>query len=273
MAKDTDWMSALMNPSKGSFMSWMRGQSAQYNPLIGLLKGQMQGMRPEKDFTVKAYEKLLGAQPSREGISGAYQTAAANLANYMRGLDTTRGAQGVSDIIGSVGAGLGISPGVSGDLAQAAGTLSGVGAAGGDVMSKAILSGATGQLAGLETQALADAAQRNQELTLGLGQAKTTAKAGQRDIARMIAELQGKKIGGRLNPLDVANQFMTFRQNQKKLADFLAGSSGRGGGTQTTQTPPSDTGIDFSSPPIASIASGLNSLIGSVSPGPRGINR
>lgn len=238
MAKDKNWMSALMNPSKGSFMDWMRGQTNQYAPLINLLKDQRGAMSPDKDFMVQAYQKLLGAQPSREGISGAFQTASANLAKYMQGLDTTRGAQGVSDIVGSIGAGIGASPGVASDLAVAAGTLSGVGAQGGDVMSKAILSGMTGQLAGQEVAALSDQAKQNMELVLGLGKAKSEAKGAQRDVAKMIAELQGKRIGAGLNPFDVANQLMTFRQNQKKLADFLAGSSGRGGGTETTPDKP-----------------------------------
>lgn len=237
--KKGDWMSQYMNPQQGDFMRWMRGQTGQFKPLMGVLKDQIGAMSPDKDFTVQAYQKLLGAQPSREKVSGAYQTAAANLANYIQGVDTTRGGQGVSDIIGSIGAGLGVSPGVAGDVAQAAGTLSGVGSAGGDVMSKAILSGGLGQLAGLETQALSDQAARQQELGLGLGQAQSSAKQMQRQLALQLAETKGKSIGARMNPLDIASAFMTFSKNKKALDEYLKGSSGgSGGGTTKTVTPP-----------------------------------
>lgn len=275
MAKK-DWMSRYMNPSGKGFASWLRSQTGQYNPLIGVLKDQLVGMRPEKDFNVQAYEKLLGAQPSRESIAGSYQSARDSMAKYMQDLDTTKGAQGVSDIIGSVGAGLGVSPGVSGDLAQAAGTLSGVGAQGGDVMSKAIMSGMTAQLSGQQTQALSDAAQRNMDLMLGLGQAKSTAKSGQREIARMLAELKGKKSAATLNPFDIANSVMSFKQNQKQLMEYLKGSSGGGGRTQQTQTPPPNDNNPptYTGMPYDVVASGLNSLLGvNRQPGPRGMNR
>ena len=237
MAKD--WMSKYMNPSKGSFEKWLRGQTGQYKPLIGLLTDQRNAMSPESDFSVKAYRALLGAQPSREAITGGYQTAMADLAKYIQGVNTTQGAQGVSDIVGSVGAGLGVNPGAAADVAQAAGTLSGVGAAGGNVMSEAIMGGVQAQLKGQQLQALTDAASRSQQLALGLGEAEQSAKDKQRSIAQQIAELQGKQVAGRLNPLDIATAFMKFSKSQKALADYLKGSSGGGGGTgKTPQNPP-----------------------------------
>lgn len=262
MASNKNWMSQFMDPSKKGFMSWLGSQTGQYNPAIKELERQFRLGGPANDFMVGTYNKLLGAQPSREGISGAFQTAQANLANYMKNLDTSKGAQGVSDIIGSIGAGIGAAPGTSMDLAQAAGTLSGVGAQGGDVMSKAIMSGMSGQLAGQEVQALSDAAKQNMELMLGLGQAKESSRRNRNAVGLQLAQLLGQKKGATLNPLDVANAFMTFSKNKKSLADFLAGSSGRGSSsTRTGGGGDGQVNIDFSSPPIAAIASGLNGLV------------
>ena len=260
MAKD--WMKQYMNPSQKDFMSWMRGQTAgQYNPLIGKLKDQIVGMAPEKDFMVKAYQSLIGAQPSQESIKGAYQTSMADLAKYIQGVNTTQGAQGVSDIVGSIGAGLGVSPGVSADLAQAAGTLSGVGEAGGNVMSQAILGGAMGTLRGQELQALQGQANQAQQLMLGLGQSQEEAKKGQRAAVLQLAELQGKKAAGRMNPFDIANAMMSFSKNQKALADYLRGSSG-GGGINTPKTPTGGGGNGFDPAKLAAAmaSSGLQGV-------------
>lgn len=242
MANDKNWMSQFMNPSGKDFAKWLNSQSSQFNPAIKELERQFGLGGVGKDYMVGTYNKLLAAQPSRESISGAFQTAQANLANYMKNLDTTKGAQGVSDIIGSVGAGIGVSPGVSGDLAEAAGTLSGVGAQGGDVMSKAIMSGMTGQLAGQESQALSDAAKQNMELMLGLGQAKESARDKRSAVGLQLSELLGKQKAGVLNPLDVANAFMTFSKNKAALAKYLKGGSGKSGKSSTTTPTTSSIG-------------------------------
>ena len=226
MAKN--WMSAYMNPSKASYKNWMKKQTGQFNPLLNVLTDQRNAMSPENDYQVQAYDKLLGALPSREKISEGYKSGLSNLAGYMQSIDTTRGAQGVSDIISSLGAGIGADVGASRDLATTAGTLSGVGASGGDIMSKALMQGAAGRFAGLEAQRLGEVEGRQQELTLGKGAAESAAKASQREIAKLIAQTKGQQSAAALNPFDVANAMMTFGGNKVKFAKLL---ESLGGGT------------------------------------------
>jgi len=267
-----NWMKAFMNPSKSSYMNWMKKQTGQFNPLINVLTDQRNAMSPENDYQVQAYGKLLGALPSREKVSEGYKSGLANLANYMQGVDTTRGAQGVADIIGSVGAGVGADVGASRDLAMTAGTLSGVGSAGGDVMTKALMTGAAGRFAGLEAQRLGEIEGRQQELMLGKGAAESAAKASQREIAKLIAQTRGQQSAAALNPFDVANAMMTFGGNKVKFAKLL---QGLGSGSGATGNAGSNKWEEMykdllrqnkvtsalSSPGVAGISSGLTGLL------------
>ena len=245
MAKN--WMNSFLNPSKSSYMNWMKKQTGQFNPLINVLTDQRNAMSPENDYQVQAYGKLLGALPSSERVSEGYKSGLANLAGYMQGIDTTRGAQGVSDIIGSIGAGIGADVGASRDLAATAGTLSGVGSTGGDVMTKALMQGAAGRFAGLEAQRLGEIEGRQQELMLGKGAAESAAKASQREIAKLIAQTKGQQSAAALNPFDVANAMMTFGGNQVKFAKLLESlNRGKGDtGKKGTNAPMSITAGDI----------------------------
>ena len=113
-------------------------------------------------------------------------------------------------------------------MAATAGTLSGVGSTGGDVMTKALMQGAAGRFAGLEAQRLGEIEGRQQELTLGKGAAESAAKASQREIAKLIAQTKGQQSAAALNPFDVANAMMTFGGNKVKFAKLL---ESLGGGT------------------------------------------
>lgn len=232
-AGDTSWMSAFMSPSQAQFMRYMGAQQGQYNPLIKTLRGQLAATKNiGKDPTVKAYESLLKALPSSEAVSGAYRGGLGNVAQYLQGIDVARGGRGVSEAIGALGGALGVEG--AGDIAQAAGTVSGVGAAGGDVFSKALMGAAAGKFAELETERLGQIGEQRQTLTLGAGEARKTAKAARQELARLLATTRGQRTAAALNPLDIATSIMAYKQNLQKLRGYGSGGSG------TTTTP--DTG-------------------------------
>ena len=229
-AGDTSWMDAFMTPSRQQFMQFTRGQQRQFTPVIKTLRAQLASMRNAgQDPTVKAYESMLAGLPSTESVRGAYGTGLQNVAQYLQGIDMARGGKGVSEALGAIGGALGVEG--AADIAQAAGTVSGVGEAGGDVMSKALMQAAAGQFAGLETERLGQLGEQRQALTLGAGEARKAAKQQRQELARMLAEARGQRIAAAPNPLDVANAFMQYQQNRRALAGY-----GRGGsGTSTTK--------------------------------------
>jgi hypothetical protein len=225
MAKEdkNDWMSAFMNPTKKQFMNYLRGQRGQYAPMIGTLLNQIRSSRPEQDFSVRAYESLLKSQPSAEGIRGAYGSGLQNLAKYIQYIDVSRGARGAADVVSGIGGALGVEG--AGDVAQAVGTVSGVGAAGGDVFSKALMQGAAGRFAGLETRALSDLAGRQQELMLGAGQARQAAKSQRQELARMLATARGERRASVPDPFTIASTLMGFQKAKQGLSGYGSGGS------------------------------------------------
>lgn len=230
-AGDTSWMDAFMAPTQRQYQQFLRGQQRQFRPMIQTLRGQLAGLQDAgKDPTVRAYESLLGALPSSEAVTGAYGTGVQNVAQYLQGIDMARGGRGVSEALGAIGGALGVEG--AGDIAQAAGTVSGIGEAGGDVMSKALMQAAAGQFKALETERLGQLGEQRQALTLGAGEARKAVREQRRELARMLAEARGQRIGAAPNPLDVANAFMQYQQNRKTLAGL--GRGGAGGATTTT---------------------------------------
>lgn len=243
-AGDTSWMERFMAPSQKQYQQFLRGQQRQYAPMIQTLRGQLAGLQDAgKDPTVRAYESMLGALPSGEAVSGAYGAGVHNVAKYLQGIDMARGGKGVSEALGAIGGALGVEG--AGDVAQAAGTVSGVGEAGGDVMSKALMQAAAGQFKALETERLGQLGEQRQALTLGAGEARKAVRTQRQELARMLAEARGQRIGAAPNPLDVANAFMQYQQNRKTLAGY-----GRGGAGGTTTTAPGGDGakVDVTSP-------------------------
>lgn len=243
-AGDTSWMERFMAPSQKQYQQFLRGQQRQYAPMIKTLRGQLAGLQDAgKDPTVRAYESMLGALPSGEAVSGAYGAGVQNVAQYLQGIDMARGGKGVSEALGAIGGALGVEG--AGDVAQAAGTVSGVGEAGGDVMSKALMQAAAGQFKALETERLGQVGEQRQALTLGAGEARKAVRTQRQELARMLAEARGQRIGAAPNPLDVANAFMQYQQNRKTLAGY-----GRGGAGGTTTTAPGGNGakVDVTSP-------------------------
>lgn len=227
-AGDTSWMDAFMAPTQRQYQQFLRSQQRQFRPMIQTLRGQLAGLQDAgKDPTVRAYEALLGSLPSTEAVTGAYGTGVQNVAQYLQGIDMARGGRGVSEALSAIGGALGVEG--AGDIAQAAGTVSGIGEAGGDVMSKALMQAAAGQFKALETERLGQLGEQRQALTLGAGEARKAVREQRRELARMLAEARGQRIGAAPNPLDVANAFMQYQQNRKTLAGL-----GRGGTGATT---------------------------------------
>jgi len=214
MAKqDEDWMSGFLKPTKKQFTQYLRGQQGQYGPMISTLLNQIRSSRPEQDFVVQAYDKLLKAQPSAESIREKYGSRMQNLASYITNLDTGVAGRGVSDVISGLGGALGVEG--AGDIATAASTVSGIGEAGGSVINKALMQGAAGRFAGLETQALSDLSNRLQELTLGAGQARQSAKSQRQELSRMLAQTRGQRRSAMPNPFEIAGMVKSYQDMMK----------------------------------------------------------
>jgi hypothetical protein len=247
---DMSWMDAFTTPTRAQFQRYLGGQQNQLTPMIRTLRRQLAGMRRQGDPTVKAYEALLAGVPTNEAVSGAFQGGLQNVSNFIQNLDMARGARGVSDIVGTIGGALGVEG--AGDVAQAAGTVSGMGAAGGDVMSKAIMAGAAGQFADLETQRLGQLAEQRQGLTMGAAEARKGARQERQELARMLAELRGQRRAAAPNPFDVANMLMQFQQNRRAMGGGGygggSGSVGRGRGRGRGRGNGDDKVIDVTSP-------------------------
>ena len=227
-AGDTSWMDAFMAPSRCQFQSYLLGQQGQFTPMIRTLRQQLAALRKSGDPTARAYQRMLEGLPTEEAVSGAYRGGLQNLQGFMQGLDMSRAGRGVSEALGAVGGALGVEG--AQDIAQAAGTVSGVGEAGGDVMSKALMQAAAGQFAGLETERLGQLAGQRQELTLGMGEARKAARAERQELARMLAEARGQRRAAAPNPFDVANMLMQFQQNRRAMGGYGGGGYGGGSG-------------------------------------------
>jgi hypothetical protein len=216
-------MDAFTTPTRAQFQRYLGGQQNQLTPMIRTLRRQLAGMRRQGDPTVKAYEALLAGVPTNEAVSGAFQGGLQNVSNFIQNLDMARGARGVSDIVGTIGGALGVEG--AGDVAQAAG----------DVMSKAIMAGAAGQFADLETQRLGQLAEQRQGLTMGAAEARKAARQERQELARMLAEFRGQRRAAAPNPFDVANMLMQFQQNRRAMGGGgYGGGSGGGAGSGAT---------------------------------------
>ena len=226
-AGDTSWMDRFMTPTQRQYQQFLRSQQRQFRPMIQTLRGQLAGLQDAgKDPTVRAYEALLGALPSNEAVTGAYGTGVQNVAQYLQGIDMARGGRGVSEAIGAIGGALGVEG--AGDVAQAAGTVSGIGEAGGDVMSKALMQAAAGQFKALETERLGQLGEQRQALTLGAGEARKAVREQRRELARMLAEVRGQRMAAAPNPFEVANMLMQFQQNRRAMSGGYGGGYGGG---------------------------------------------
>lgn len=255
---DKNWMDRLATPSRQAFMQYLKGQSGQFDPLINRLQMQIAGSAPEKDPVALAYERLSAGLPTGEAISQAYGGGLQNLTNFMKDVNVARGGQAVSEAVKGIAGAVGADTGTAADVATAAGAVSGVGG-GQDILSQALLESAGARFKGLEAQSLSDIAGQRQQFAMGAGEARLAAKERQRELARTMAELKGKKIASRQNPFEIAGMIMNF-QAAKKAAS--GGYGGGGGGSAATPTP-QQGGADPGEVAYRreAIASGLQGLI------------
>jgi len=241
MANSDNWMNSFLRPTRRQWMGYLRGQQGQFAPMIGTLLNQIRSSGPEKDFAVQAYEKLLAAQPSAESVRGAYGSRLGNLASYITNLDTGAAGRGVSEAISGIGGALGVQG--AGDVASAAGTVSGIGADGESVINKALLQGAAGQFAALENEALTGLSNRLQELALGLGESKKAAKLGRQELMRDLAGLRGQSRAAAMNPFEIATMIKNYQEMMRPRGggSFLVSPTtitdpGNGDGFNTTMS-------------------------------------
>lgn len=252
--KDKNWMDKYTTPSKKSFMSWMKSQKNQFNPMLGTLTNQMSLLKPENSELVKQYQSVLGRIPGADQVTAAYKGKGTEFANALSGMDFAKAGKGVSSIIGDVAGAIGADAGTAADTALAAGTVSGMGGQGGDVYSKALLGGATARFAGLEADTLKSNESNRQAMMLGLGESTDAARMKRMELGQMLAETKGKKIGFNQNPFDVASMFMQYQAAQKALS----GSGGSG----TTKKDKKDKKV-VEKPEYSGLSiEGLNNLMG-----------
>lgn len=218
-ARGANWMDAFAEPSRGSFMSWMRGQRQQFNPAIGALRNAVAGLNPDNNELVKSYRTLLGEIPSADAVSGAFGKKKEEIARLIAGTDFGAGGRGVSDIVSGLGG--------TSDVATAAGTVSGMGGQGGDVYSKAITAGSVAKLSEQEADQATRNSDRRMQLMLGMGEAVEGSKSERRQMGLTLAETLGRRAGATPNPFDLANMIMSYQQNRRNLS---GGGSGGGAG-------------------------------------------
>jgi len=219
---DPNWWKRL--PTQGEFGKFERAQREQFTPMIRELASQARSFVPSKTASVLELDRLMGAERSPEDISAAFSTRLGNLAQYMQGIDMSRGASGAADVVSAAAGALGVGD-VGADVAQQVGTVSGVGEYGGDVISKALMGGAAGRFAGLEADTLKERSNRMMQMGLSRAEALDSARRERRDIRTRLAETRGARRGAAVNPLD---RSMGFLQLAAGLRDF--DQSGMGGG-------------------------------------------
>lgn len=169
-----------MNPQSPIYKRYMKQQASPMAPYIKSMQAAMQGINPETDPYTMALQaqsqrditqdpgaqmlaNIQAALPTSEKISAEYGGAQQRLADYISKVDFGAGGKAVGDITSALGAAIGADLGQTKDVAQTAGTVSGMGGQGGDVYSKAILGGAGAQMEGLKAQRMSDVEGRRTE--------------------------------------------------------------------------------------------------------------
>ena len=230
--KNDDWMSQF-KPSQKAINRWLRGQQTQFNPLISTLLNQYRLSKGPSAVT-KSYQDILKGLPSQEKIGGAYESAFANFAGALQGLDMGRGARGASDIVSGLAGAIGAAPGAAADVAGAVGTVSGMGATGGDVMSKAILGGARVGLSQSAAEQMQAAAERAMQVRMGLAESQKADTDYRRQLGLQLAQAKSEKRGAALNPLELYSTLLGIRGQENALRGF----SGGGGSRNIINEPP-----------------------------------
>jgi len=227
MAKNTPdpdwWKSQIKPPTRREWNRFMRGQRQQFNPLISYWTRQSK-KKASDDPIVKQIEALMGGEKSVEDISGGYDAALAKVKDLVAGTNFAAMGQGVSGAVGALGGALGVEG--AGDIAQAAGRVSGIGD-GQDVFSQAIMAGVGSEFGKAKTESLKARADRLMQLGLSKAEAEKAARAEAAEARRELASLRGqRRAASTVNPLEQAMQFMQFGE---ALRGYNSGGYGAGG--------------------------------------------
>lgn len=252
MAKNTPdpdwWKSQITPPTQRQWNRFMRGQRQQFNPLIRYWTRQSK-KKASDDPIVKQIEALMGGEKSAEDITAGYDTALAKVKDLVAGTNFAAMGQGVSGAIGALGGALGVEG--AGDVAQAAGRVSGIGD-GQDVFSQAIMAGVGAEFGKAKSESLKARADRLMQLGLSKAEAEKAAKDEASQARMQLATLRGeRRAAGNVNPFERAMQFMQFGSALRDynaprysggsgsspsiediIAQILGGTGGGGGGNE-----------------------------------------
>jgi hypothetical protein len=242
MAEENDmsWLNEYLRPSRRSFERFLGGQQRQYNPLIRLLGQQLGGMRPGQDPMVKAYDEILKGMRTGEQVSERFAGSRANIMRLIQESPLAAAGDRAGALVSAVGAAIGADPTQTALTSESSKSLAP------DATRLAFQTGAESRLAGAEQEALAGLEERRQGATLGRADAKNAARERRMEVARLLAQTQGQRLAGRMNPLELAQMAGGFQ-------DWMRSRGGYGGGFRSGSDgdgPPPDevTVTDYRSP-------------------------
>lgn len=228
-AENIPW---FMNPKSPVYKRFMRQQTNPMAPFVRAAQRALGGLTPDKDPyvqalraaasrdvssdpAVRALEMAAGGIASREDIGREYAAAQERLMQSLQGLDFGAGGRAVGDITSALGAAIGADLGQTKDVAQTAGTVSGMGGQGGDVYSKAIGGSLGAQMEQLKAGRMAEAEGRRAEL--GMSRAQLLSQmASQREQMGLEGAKAASDIGGQRRQLmlDIGQARAQGRQMQ-----------------------------------------------------------
>jgi hypothetical protein len=234
MAEENDmgWLNEYLRPSRRSFERFLGGQQRQYNPLIRLLGQQLGGMRPGQDPMVKAYDEILKGMRTGEQVSERFAGSRANIMKLIQESPLAAAGDRAGALVSAVGAAIGADPTQTALTSESSKSLAP------DATRLAFQTGAESRLAGAEQEALAGLEERRQGAILGREQARGDARSRRMEVARLLAQTQGQRLAGRMNPLELAQMAGGFQDWMRSRGGYGGGFSRASGGPETVEDPP-----------------------------------
>lgn len=175
----------FMNPKSPIYKAFLKNQKSSMSRSIqasndalkgdlynvkknpALLEAQRRaGVDVNADASVAGYNAALGGIQSNESINKNYADQLVKVSALISGTKYGQGGANVSNSVTTMGNAIGVDPT---NVAQTAGTVSGMGGQGGNVYSNAILGGAASDFARLGAQDVKDQSATRMQLTLDRG--------------------------------------------------------------------------------------------------------
>lgn len=212
------------NPAYQALLA-AKGRDVNQDPYVQALRAASQ-RDVNQDPAVQALSTMLSGAPTAEKIGQEFGGAQERLAKYMQGVDYGAGGKAVGDITSMLGTAIGSDLGQTKDIAQTAGTVSGMGGQGGDVYSKAILGGASAAFEGQKAQRMSDVEARKQEL--GMQRANLLSQLqGQNQAYGLQAEQALSGLMGQQEQYGIqAGQTLSDLMGQRTQYGIQAGQAG-----------------------------------------------